>query len=675
MIFNEMDLSDAVIVKSGRLKSVVWNDFDRVRKGDTYVAICRHCKKRLSGSSASGTSHLRNHLIRCRRRASSNGVVAQYIVRGKKKEERLEVANIDDDEERKDEMLSVVNVRYEHEHIGEGDDVTVVSAGLDQRRSRFDLARMIILHGYPLTMVEDAGFRVFIRNLQPLFELVAFERVESDCMEIYAKEKHKVFEDLDKLPGKISISVDVWSGSDDSDEFLCLAAHYIDETWELKKRVLNFFMVDPSHTDEMLAEVIITCLMEWDIDRKLFSMSSSHSPPFGENVANKIRDRLSQNKFLYCNGQLFDVSCVVNVLNQMVQDSLQTCCDTINKIRESIRYVKSSESVQERFNQCIVETGAESDRNLCIDDPTRWDTTCTMLEIALEQKSVFSLMKEHDTDSVSCLSDLEWERLGTIVGFVKVFVEMTNAFTKSSCLPANMYFPEICDIHLRLIEWSKKPDDFISSLAVDMRKKFDEFWDKNNLVLAIATILDPRFKMKLVEYYYPLFYNSSASELIEDITECIKALYNEHSVGSLLASSDQALDWQENHHQPNGVVNGKEPDDRLTEFDRYINDTTTTPGQDSKSDLEKYLEEPLFPRNSDFDILNWWKVHTPRYPILSMMALNVLAVPLSNVSSSEDAFETSRRRRVSETWCTLRPSTVQALMCAQDWIRSELESS
>jgi hypothetical protein len=668
MINNEMDLSDAVIVKSGRLKSVVWNDFDRVRKGETYIAICRHCKKRLSGSSASGTSHLRNHLIRCRRRTNgNNNGVAQYFVKGKKKE--LANERIKDEE-----VLSVVNVRYEHEKE-EHEDVNVVSMGLDQRRCRFDLARMIILHGYPLSMVEDVGFRMFIGNLQPLFELVAFERVESDCMEIYAKEKHKIFEALDKLPGKISISVDVWSGSGDSDEFLCLAAHYIDEGWELKKRVLNFFMVDPSHSGEMLAEVIMTCLMEWDIDRKLFSMASSHAPPFSENVASKIRDRLSQNKFLYCYGQLFDVSCGVNVINEMVQDSLEACCDTINIIRESIRYVKSSESIQDRFNQWIVETGAVSERNLCIDDPMRWDSTCTMLENALEQKSAFSLMNEHDPDSVLCPSDLEWERLGTIVEFLKVFVEVINAFTKSSCLPANMYFPEVCDIHLRLIEWSKNPDDFISSLVVNMRKKFDDFWDKNYLVLAIATILDPRFKMKLVEYYYPLFYGTSASELIEDISECIKLLYDEHSVGSLLASSNQALDWQNHHHRSNGVAHGKEPDDRLTEFDRYINETTTTPGQDSKSDLEKYLEEPLFPRNSDFDILNWWKVHTPKYPILSMMARNVLAVPMLNVSSEEDAFETCQRRRVSETWRSLRPSTVQALMCAQDWIQSELESS
>ncbi|RID55682.1 hypothetical protein BRARA_G02929 [Brassica rapa] len=646
MIINEMDLSDAVIVKSSKLKSAVWNDFDKVRKGEIHVAICRHCKKRLSGSSASGTSHLRNHLIRCKRRASCNGVGAA---------KRVETPPLE---------LAIVD-QTKHEHS----DASVINSGLDQRRSRFDLARMIILHGYPLTMVEDVGFRVFLRNLQPLFEPVVFERVESDCMEIYAKEKHKIFEDLDKLPGKISISVDVWNGgggSDDSDEFLCLSAHYIDETWELRKRVLNFFMVDPSHTDVMLAEVVITCLMEWDIDRKLFSMASNRTRPFGENVANKIRDRLSQNKFLYCNGQLFDVSCGVYVINQLAQESLQSCFETINKIRESIRCVKSSEFIQESFDER---------RDICIDDSARWDTTCTMLEIALEQKNVFSLMKQRDPDScVSCPSDLEWERLETVVGFLRVFVQVTNTFTKSSnsCLTANIYFPEICDIHLRLIEWNKSPDGFISSLAVTMRKRFDEFWNRNHRVLAIATILDPRFKMKLVEYYYPLFYDSSASEFIEDISEYTRALYNEHSVGSLLASSDQALDWQENHHHHH---HHHQHEDRLREFDKYINETTTSPGQDSKSDLEKYLEEPLFPRNSDFDILNWWKVHTPKYPILSMVARNVLAVPMSNVSSEEDAFESSRKRRISDTWCSLRPSTVQALMCAQDWIRSELESS
>lgn len=105
-----------------------------------------------------------------------------------------------------------------------------------------------------------------------------FERVEFDCMEIYVKEKYKIFEDLDKLFGKISISVDVWNGGgglDDFDEFLCLVVYYIDEIWELRKRVLNFFMVDLFYMDVMFVEVVIICLMEWDIDRKFFFMVSN----------------------------------------------------------------------------------------------------------------------------------------------------------------------------------------------------------------------------------------------------------------------------------------------------------------------------------------------------------------------------------------------------------------
>lgn len=80
-----MEISDeAVLVDCSRLKSAVWKDFDRIKRGDACVAVCKHCKKKLSGSSTSGTSHLRNHLIRCRRR--SNHDVSQMLTsKGKEK--------------------------------------------------------------------------------------------------------------------------------------------------------------------------------------------------------------------------------------------------------------------------------------------------------------------------------------------------------------------------------------------------------------------------------------------------------------------------------------------------------------------------------------------------------------------------------------------------------------
>ncbi|GMP67767.1 hypothetical protein CsSME_00027647 [Camellia sinensis var. sinensis] len=116
-----MELSDErVIVNTSKLKFVVWNDFDRVKKGDTYVVVCRHCRKRHSGSSTNRTSHLRNHLIRCRRR-SNHDIVQLLSTKGKKKEATLAIANFSfDQEQRKGEMLNLVHTRYEQEQTNDG---------------------------------------------------------------------------------------------------------------------------------------------------------------------------------------------------------------------------------------------------------------------------------------------------------------------------------------------------------------------------------------------------------------------------------------------------------------------------------------------------------------------------------------------------------------------------
>ncbi|XP_050228658.1 zinc finger BED domain-containing protein RICESLEEPER 1-like [Mercurialis annua] len=650
--FNAMDLSDAVIVKSSRLKSVVWNDFDRVKKGDTFVAICRHCNKKLSGSSTSGTSHLRNHLIRCQRRTSHGGIAQIY---SKKKDGNLALSNVSIGQESgRDEPLIVVNYNFDQGPVND-DGVTIAcgsSGSFDYRRSRKDLARMIILHGYSIRMVDHVGFRVFVRNLQPMFELATAERVEADCLDIYKQEKEKVYAVLDKLHGNISVSACLWSASNDA-EYLCLTAHYIDDVWQLNKKVLVFLLVDPMHTDDMYPEVIMSSLMDWDIDRKLFSVTfDSHSS--SDDVVDTIRIRLSQNRSLFCDGMLFDIRCAASLVNFMVHDALEALFEVTHKIRESIRYIRSSQETQMKFNEIVVQAEVESQKCLCLDNLLRWDSTYFMLEAALDYRSAFSVLQERDPAYAMCPTDIEWERARSITRYLKHFVEVTNVFVKNKYPTANMYFSEICDIHLQLIEWCKNPDDYIRSTAVNMKNRFDEYWDKCSFALAVAAMLDPRFKLKLIEYYYKRIFGTGSAELIDEVFECIKRLYNDHSNGSPLASFDQ---------DSSGCLLICDRD-RLTGYDQFLHETSETQGE--KSDLDKFLEEPLFPRSIDFNILNWWKVHTPRYPILAMMARNILGIPMSKVTP-EFAFN-SGRRVLDREWSSLQPTTVQALMCSQDWM-------
>ncbi|KAL0296012.1 UNVERIFIED_CONTAM: Zinc finger BED domain-containing protein RICESLEEPER 1 [Sesamum radiatum] len=87
------------------------------------------------------------------------------------------------------------------------------------------------------------------------------------------------------------------------------------------------------------------------------------------------------------------------------------------------------------------------------------------------------------------------------------------------------------------------------------------------------------------------------------------------------------------------------------------------------SELEKYLSEDVEEYREKFDILKWWKVNTQRFPILSKMARDILAVPVSTVAS-EAAFSTGGR--VLDAFrSSLSPKIVQAIICAQDWIRKD----
>ena len=112
-------------------------------------------------------------------------------------------------------------------------------------------------------------------------------------------------------------------------------------------------------------------------------------------------------------------------------------------------------------------------------------------------------------------------------------------------------------------------------------------------------------------------------------------------------------------------------DDSLVSFDHFVSQKKR--GGNTKMELDHYLEDDLMPRTSDFDILNWWKVNGPKYSILQRIAKDILAIPVSTVAS-ESAFSTSGRL-LSPHRSKLHAKTVEALMCAQNWLWAEIKGN
>ena len=54
------------------------------------------------------------------------------------------------------------------------------------------------------------------------------------------------------------------------------------------------------------------------------------------------------------------------------------------------------------------------------------------------------------------------------------------------------------------------------------------------------------------------------------------------------------------------------------------------------------MTEDVLEEEDQFDILKWWKINSERFPVLSRMARDILAISISTVAS-EATFRTSGR--------------------------------
>ncbi|KAJ3686156.1 hypothetical protein LUZ61_015320 [Rhynchospora tenuis] len=177
---------------------------------------------------------------------------------------------------------------------------------------------------------------------------------------------------------------------------------------------------------------------------------------------------------------------------------------------------------------------------------------------------------------------------------------------------------------------------------------------------------DPRCKLSVVEYYFKIIYPSDYEWYISNLKACISEMFKEYSdaystyLQSQFGSSSRPHS-NSTQASSSGSANVSDVRAGLREFMR--GKKTSEP---EKSEIDLYLCEPLDETGVDdeFDILAWWKLKVPRYPVLSRLTRDILAVPASTVAS-ESTFSTSGRTLSTMRNC-LNDESMEALICAQD---------
>ncbi|XP_073064004.1 zinc finger BED domain-containing protein RICESLEEPER 2-like [Primulina eburnea] len=372
-------------------------------------------------------------------------------------------------------------------------------------------------------------------------------------------------------------------------------------------------------------------------------------------------------------GEFLHVLCCAHILNLIVQEGLKIIDHSVDKICECVKYVKGSQVRKKKFVESVTQTSLDPKKSLRQDVPTRWNSTYLMLSSAICYRRAFNHLKLTDTNFTHCPLVDEWVQAEKICKFLEVFYETTTLFCGVKYPTANFYFPRVFTVQLTLSQALQSSDDFMRSMANRMFQKFDKYWKEYNILLSIAVIVDPRFKMQFVEFCYNKLYGYGSNELslvkykLVSLFEEYMGLASKSSSSNTSTSSHSGVD--DNASLPLNSNSGCM--DVLKEFDTF--QRTELNDRAQKSQLDLYLDEPKIDRSSNCDVLAFWKAYQFRYPELAQMARDILSVPISTVAS-ESAFSTGGRI-LDQYRSAMKPDVVEVLVCCRDWLVGQKETT
>ena len=576
------------------------------------------------------------------------------------------------------QSTSQTNITFEG-----GDAKKMMAWKFDQKKSKEALAHMIIVDELPFSFVENSGFRYYQRINQPLFDVPCRGAITQECLGMYLQEKNKLRETIRKNIGRVCLTTDTWT-SIKKKSYMALTGHFIDNNWNLVKKVLNFCLLD-GHRGIDIGKGVENCLNEWGFNNVLsISVDNASS---NDNAIGFMKLIFEKNHDCLLSGEWLHIRCAAHIVNLIVQDGIKHVGKSIESIRCAVKWIKKSGTRIEKFNKCALSARCDSTKSLVLDCPTRWNSTYNMLEVAHEYKDAFARYDLEDVDfglhivnqGYSVPTSEDWVKAKKLCHFLKTFYDITLRISGTKYVTSHTLVNELASIRALLraqldcdIHDEPPTDKHLYDIAKAMKPKYEKYYgevENMNLLVYFAFILDPRNKYEFLDVIVDDHYGREGISVVVKKKEYIKGkmklLYEDYV--RIHAPSSNSSSTLGKRPRTTNTSNELDHGDMLRSKMK-----TGQSSSSSTSELDKYTGEfcEPFDKNVHFDILLWWKVNSPRFPILSLMARDLLAIPISTVAS-ESVFSTSGR--VLDSYrSSLGDKTIECLVCAQDWLRISL---
>ncbi|KAJ0249198.1 HAT protein [Hirschfeldia incana] len=473
--------------------------------------------------------------------------------------------------------------------------------------------------------------------------------IRKEVLKIYEAQKIKAKKFLSDFQGKLTLSYE-WMLCGSARDYTCLTAHFIDDNFNVRSWILGFTTGASIPIDDIYVYHFRKAVQDFEVQDKVSTILLPNRAGFeGKNV-DAIRKCMDSS----VNLPVFVVYCCADLFRLMVNDL----------------YNEFSLFLYEDVRM-LVGWGRFSSTN--------WNVRLYHLQQAVDMQNEDAFSKDEIYDDYDKPSDEEWVKIRTFCRLAGVIYKVAREIFEVGYSTSNVYFHLLAELKVMLREEVDSggggDGDYFLRNGEKMLKMFDKYWNDMFLVLATASVLDPRFKMKYVDFYCSKKVESDDGSKAAAVLDYLRKVYARYAANDIfhkpicpVATIDYEDEEEEDDEGYGDDIEKKKTDayEDFVLFKEYLKFEGGCSRELQESELDSYLKEPVMEWNKDFKALEWWKEESQKYPILSRVARDILSIPISR-ASSYDAY-VSEIREPPEYVRSMDAIAANAMVCGRSWL-------
>ncbi|XP_047004627.1 zinc finger BED domain-containing protein 4-like [Schistocerca americana] len=296
----------------------------------------------------------------------------------------------------------------------------------------------------PFSVVEDSGFRGFVRALNPGYELPSRKHISDVMLQAaYTAAKEKV---VDKLSAAktVCLTTDCWTSAA-NEGYMAVTGHFVSEDFTLQSVLLGCSQLSGAHTAPNLSASLIGTTDNFRLTDKVLLVVTDNAPNIKNARSCKATERL-------------------------------------------LTYQQNN--------------GAGHVKKLVQEVPTRWNSTLYMLERIVEIKDAVKTSLVLFTVDFEQLTDEEWNICSELCSVLKPFAQVSTQLSAESYPTGSQVIVLTRGLLSVCAELLKRPFNSVTRTIIEELTKGlkDRFHNvEMSKSIGVATLLDPRFKSLVFE--------------------------------------------------------------------------------------------------------------------------------------------------------------------------------